>query len=316
VRIVFFILLIGVIAGAAAILTTHELGERPAHTIAPLEPAADVKYIEANAIKSGFIEKGEGPLVLLFHGYPETARSWKAVQQRIADAGYRAVAVYMRGYPPTSPGTDYSVKSLGDDIVALIDAFGEDQAIIVGHDWGAIAVYEAAFVAPERVSHLVALAIPHPRGIGQDPMVFWKAPHFLYYQSPWATRLIWSHNFRHIRAIYETWSPGFDVPEEEIADVIATFKVPGAIEAALGYYWALIANGPDNARLSADGEITVPSLVIAGDNDGAIDLLRFEEAASGFADQYVYKELAGVGHFPQLEAPDAVADAVIQFVRD
>lgn len=294
---------------------TLEFGARPESSlaVAPDDPA--VKYVTANGIWFGYLEKGEGPLVLLFHGYPETARSWSAVQEQIANAGYRVIAPFMRGYPPSSfaAGGDYSVAALGRDVVALIDAFGEDSAIIVGHDWGASAVYRAAMSSPEKVDAMVALSIPHPVAIAGDPSVLLGASHFIYYQLPVARRLVWSHDFAHIEWIYRHWSPTYVPSEEELEDIKSTLRVPGAIDGALGYYWSFFnaPDGPDPAT-----KIAVPSLVIAGTADGTLDIGRFDQADTGFAAEYRLKKLKGVGHFPQLEAPDVVSQTILSFLAD
>ena len=131
----FLVLLVVLAAGAlaATLWMGLEFGEQPTQA---LTPASDVKFVDANGIHFAYIEEGSGPLVLLFHGYPETARSWSVVQHRLAAAGYRVVAPYMRGYPPSGFAADgnYSVATLGQDVVALIDVLGEQQAVIVGHD--------------------------------------------------------------------------------------------------------------------------------------------------------------------------------------
>ena len=303
-----------VLVVAALWWTGHEFGSRPASVGADYEPATDVRFIEANGLRFAYLEKGAGPLVLLFHGYPATARSYDAVQSRLAEAGYRAVSVYMRGYAPSARAEDYSVRALGRDVIALIDAFGAEKAVIVGHDWGASAVYEAAFVAPEKVEKVIGLVVPHPRAIDEEFSVLRDAPHFLYYQSPFAERLIWSRDFQHIRDIYALWSPTYEPPERVMQDVLATFRAPGAIEAALGYYHALVRNGEENRELSAAGEITVPALVVAGDRDGAARPALFDRAASAFKGGYRFEVLAGVGHFPQLEAPDRLSGLILDFI--
>ncbi len=294
---------------------TLEFGSRPESSFAtPIDDPA-VKYVDANGIRFGYLEEGEGPLVLLFHGYPETARSWSNVQSRLANEGYRVVAPFLRGYPPSSFAADgdYSVSALGQDVVALIDALGEESAIIVGHDWGASAVYRAAMLHPEKVDALVALAIPHPVAIANDPSVLLGASHFIYYQLPIAKRLVWSYDFAHMEWIYKYWSPTYDPPQEEIDDIKETLRVPGAIDGALGYYWSFFDGndeGPDPAT-----KISVPSLVIAGSADGTLDVDRFDIGVVGFSGAYRLKKLEGVGHFPQLEAPDAVADEIIEHLR-
>src|SRR5262245_26387147 len=240
-RFLLFIIFLVVLGFGYAAFIGMEFGARPESSIQPLQVGDDVKYINVNGVRFAYIEEGQGPLVLLFHGYPETARSWAAVQHRLAAAGYRVVAPYMPGYPPTDFAPDYSVKALGMDVLALIDLLSEDQkAIVVGHDWGAAAVYRAAAEDPSKIKKLVALSIPHARAFVGDPTVFWEAPHFVYYQFPWAERLLWSHDFAHIDRIYRQWAPNNAPPPEVMADVKATLRVPGATEAALAYYRTLV----------------------------------------------------------------------------
>ncbi len=291
-----------------------EFGTRPAATLKQIEIASDIKFIDANGVRFAFIEEGQGPLVLLFHGYPETARSWKVVQQRIAGTGYRVVAPYMRGYPPTSFASDYSVPTLGKDVLALIDALGAQSAIVVGHDWGASAVYSAAAAAPQKVTKLVAVALPHARAFAGDPSVFLDAPHFLYYQLPWAERLVWSSDFAHIKRLYREWAPSYDPPADVLNDIKATLRAPGATHSTLNYYWTVFRTDPKIALSASTKTISVPALVIAGDEDGPVNRSRYAKARGAFTGSYTYMELKGVGHFPQLEAPDRTAAAIISFI--
>ncbi len=281
--------------------------------------AEELKYVDANGITFAYLEEGEGPLVLLIHGYPETARSWASVQSRIAAAGYRVVAPFTRGYPPTTASEtgDYSVRALGEDALALIDALGEDQAILIGHDWGASTVYEAATADPSKVSKLVALSVPHARAVADDPSIFLEAPHFLYYQLPFIRTWVAMNDFSHIEGIYQAWAPTYEVPESELADIKQTMGEPGALDGILGYYWALFDADLNEGRASsAESEITVPTLVIAGDADGAVSIDRYALAESAFTSGYKFEALKDIGHFPQLEAPEKVADLIIDFLDD
>ena len=240
--------LIAMVVGVAAVMFL-EFGERPASSLQPVAVGPDVKFVDANGIRFAYLEEGQGPLVLLFHGFPETARTWRTVQHRIAAAGYHVVAPYMRGYPPTSfaPDGDYSVPTLGNDVVALIDAFGGGSAIVVGHDWGASAVYTAATNNPAKISKLVALSVPHPRGIVGDPAFVFEAPHFLLYRLPIAERLLWSYDFAHVELIYRRCAPGYTTPPEVMDDVKATLRTPGATASVLGYYWSVFKRDPAEA---------------------------------------------------------------------
>ncbi|MDZ4741202.1 MAG: alpha/beta hydrolase [Alphaproteobacteria bacterium] len=313
-RLFVFLAILGLTAAGYAWRAGIEFGPRPPSSLMQVEIGSDIKFVEANAIRFAYIEEGQGPLILLFHGYPETARSWKIVQHRLATAGYRVVAPYMRGYPPTAFAHDYSVPALGQDIVSLIDALGAKSAIVIGHDWGASAAYAAAANAPEKITKLVAIALPHARAFVGDPSIFLDAPHFLYYQLPWAERLVWSNDFAHIKRLYREWAPSYDPPHEVLADIKATLRTPGATQSTLDYYWTVFRTDPKVAQASAAKSIVVPTLVIAGAEDGPVDQAQYEKARGAFAGVYTYVELKGVGHFPQLEAPDRTADVIVSFI--
>src|SRR5262249_44833733 len=128
-------------------------------------------------------EEGRGPLVLLLHGFPDTAHTWDAVRPALAGAGFRA---FMRGYAPTEiPDREaYDADTLGRDALALIEALGEEKAFLVGHDWGATAAFSAAGLAPERLRMLITVAIPPsgvdrtdpPHPLGRAPLLRARAP--------------------------------------------------------------------------------------------------------------------------------------------
>jgi len=120
--------------------------------------------VEANGIRFAGFEMGEGPLLLCLHGFPDDARTWRHQMPAFAKAGYRVVAPYIRGYAPTSasPGGHYQTAALGRDVVGLIDALSpKAPAVVFGHDWGALAAYAGALLAPKRISRLVTAAVPY-----------------------------------------------------------------------------------------------------------------------------------------------------------
>src|ERR1700723_2829079 len=125
--------------------------------------ADSINFVDANGLRFGYLEDGSGPLVLMLHGFPDTAHSWDDLRPRIAAKGYRAVSPFMRGYHPTAiPDRDADQETLARDALALIDALGASEAVVIGHDWGASAAYGAAALGPEQVKKLFVLAIPHP----------------------------------------------------------------------------------------------------------------------------------------------------------
>ena len=146
-----------------------------------------INFVDANGLRFGYLEEGSGPLVLLLHGFPDTAHTWDELRPRIAAEGYRAVSPFMRGYSPSGiPDRDTDQETLARDPLALIEALGARDAIVIGHDFGASAAYGAAALSPDRVKKLFAIAIPHPATLKPSPKKLWGARHFAVYKLPGA----------------------------------------------------------------------------------------------------------------------------------
>jgi pimeloyl-ACP methyl ester carboxylesterase len=270
------------------------------------------RYVEANGLRFGYLEAGTGPLVLLVHGFPDTPLTWDRAIEAFAAAGFRAVAPATRGYPPTAIPADgaYDADTLARDLIALIEALGERQAIIVGHDWGASAAYAAAAMAPERVQLLVVLAIPHPRSINPTPRLAWKARHFVTLRGKRAPDRVRRDDFAMVDRLVQRWSPGWNVPPGETAPVKEAFGEPGALEAALGYYRALGVRLPAGHKLP----IIVPTIAFAGETD-VISPRAYEKARGCFSGSYEVVQVPG-GHFMHREHPDVVIPELVRAVRD
>jgi pimeloyl-ACP methyl ester carboxylesterase len=273
----------------------------------------EVKHLRANGIDFAYVEAGSGPLVLLLHGYPETPAVWATILPALAQAGYHAVAPWMRGYPPSgaAPDGDYSIRALSEDAVALISALGYQRADLIGHDWGATAVYLTAIRAPQSVGKLVAVSIPHPIALIGDPTALWKASHFIAYQTPGLAWWLNTKDLCHVDSIYQRWAPGFTPPQAVLDSVKESLRTDGGLRGALGYYWSFFksaTNGP------ADLTIRAPTLVIAGVNDGAVDFFRYTTARRGFAGPYQFIAFEKSGHFPEIEEPEHFNQAVLAFL--
>src|SRR6195256_533989 len=121
------------------------------------------RIIECNGIRINIAEQGEGPLVLLVHGFPESWFSWRHQIDALAAAGFRVVAPDMRGYGKSDrpEGIDqYTILHLVGDMVGILDALGAPTAVIAGHDWGASIAWQAALTRPDRFRAVAALSIP------------------------------------------------------------------------------------------------------------------------------------------------------------
>lgn len=267
-----------------------------------------MRYVQANGLRFAVIEEGAGPLVLLLHGFPDTPRTWDRVRPAVAAAGFRAVSPFMRGYHPTEIPADgrYETDALGRDALALIEALGEESAIVVGHDWGADAAYAAAILGPERVRKLVTVAIPHPASIRVIPRHLWAGRHFLTLRFPWAERRTRWNDFAHVDELVRRWSPTWDVPPGETDAVKEVFRQPGSLDAALGYYRCLV---PPRRR-----KISVPTVSFAGEHD-LIHPDEFERARSLFTNGYRVVRVPG-GHFMHREHPDRFVPELVRVLTE
>jgi pimeloyl-ACP methyl ester carboxylesterase len=260
----------------------------------------DWRYLEADGVRFAYLEEGRGPLVLLVHGFPDTARTWDAVRPALAQAGYRAVGPNTRGYWPTAIPSDgeYGADRLARDVLALIAALGEQRAIVVGHDWGASAAYSAANLEPERLRFLVTVAVPHPGSLRPSPRLVWGARHFFRLRRKSAEAYVRANDFQHLDELVRRWSPAWDLPPDEARAVKEAFAQPGCLDAALGYYRAVGLRPPR----SQTARIRVPSAVFSGEDDGILRLGDYERARRFYEAPHTIVHMPG-GHFLHREHP-------------
>jgi len=214
-------------------------------------PALRAATVRANDLEFGILEAGAGPLALCLHGFPDTAHTWQFLLPVLAGAGFHAVAPFMRGYAPTEvpPDGAYKVGALVADAVALHEALGgDDDAVLIGHDWGAEAAYGAAAYAPHRRRRLVTLAVP-PAAL--DEVLYSdyeQVKRFFYefmFRDPlgFAEELVASDEMAFIDKLWRDWSPGYQ-PGDHLARVKESLREPANLAAAIGYYRAAGPAGP------------------------------------------------------------------------
>jgi pimeloyl-ACP methyl ester carboxylesterase len=266
-----------------------------------------IHFVDANGLNFGYLEDGSGPLVLMLHGFPDTAHTWDDLRPRIAAKGYRAVSPFMRGYHPTAvPDRDADQETLARDALALIEALGASEAVIIGHDFGAAAAYGAAALGPDRVKKLFALAIPHPAALKPSLKKLWGVRHFAVYKLPGAPNRFARNDFAALPAIVRRWSPDWSPDPQEFDPVRASFSNRASLNAAFGYYRKL--SPIPSASLKT--RITVPTVVFAGLDDPVAEPADYRGAARMFEGDYVVEEVRG-GHFMHREHPDAFAERIL-----
>jgi pimeloyl-ACP methyl ester carboxylesterase len=265
------------------------------------------RYVEANGLRFAYLEDGSGPLVLLLHGFPDTAHSWNHARARIAAKGYRAVSPWLRGYTPTAiPPRDADLETLARDVLALIAALGESSAIVVGHDWGAAACYAAASLEPARVKKLVVVGIPHPATLKPTPYKLWMVRHFFAYKLPGAARRFARDDFAALPLLYKRWSPAWSPPTDELTSVRACFADTASLDAAFGYYRQLRLRPQPFLRRP----IEVPTVAFAGLDDPIVSPADYAAAQRMFRRDYIVEEIRG-GHFMHREHPEEFATKLL-----
>jgi pimeloyl-ACP methyl ester carboxylesterase len=239
----------------------------------------DERRVRANGIEFAYLEEGRGPTMILVHGFPDNARSWSHQMPVLAAAGYRVIAPFLRGYPPTEiPATGYYDRAtLALDVKELIVALGGGEpAFLVGQDWGAGITYNVVAAFPELVRRAVVMAVAHP---GQTRRTLLSAPkhvhrsfHWWFFQlSGLPEAAIAANNFAFIDYLWSYWSPGHE-DAAHLAEIKRMLALPGALSAALAYYRAMFDPTKADPALGGIGEacnrpITVPTLALCGSND-------------------------------------------------
>jgi pimeloyl-ACP methyl ester carboxylesterase len=262
-----------------------------------------------------FAEAGEGPLIILLHGFPDTPHGWERIAAGLADAGYRTVRPWLRGYHPDTivEGRPYDPVTIGSDPITFLDALGERDAILVGHDWGASMVYGAATLYPARVRAIVPIAIPHPTLLPRNPSTLWAARHFLALKMPWAEKAVRRADFAYLDTLYRRWSPnwGGAARERSLADAKSAFADQRSLSGALDYYRALSPRpAPELARPPL-----ARGLVVGGTTDILDpDLYQRTVALLGAGSDSLIVE--GAGHWPHREGEDAFLARLIEFAGE
>ena len=321
-------------------------------------PVAGVtfRFIESNGIKMRIAEAGTGPLVLLAHGWPESWYSWRHQMTMLADAGYHAVAPDMRGYGETDKPAavdDYDVNHVAGDLVGILDALGEETAILVGHDWGAIVAWTTVLLHPSRFTALIAMSVPYGGRVAQSPMESWQEAfgenffYILYHNEPGGiaeaeydadprgliSRLYLSPNSPRVQpAITDPlrsaggWIGRLGAPmglpdwllQEDLDYVVSQFENSG-FRGGMNYYRNFHRNWEITEHLQG-AKIKIPVLFIAGSRDMVIAGAEKESltatisrATEDLRDVVLIPE---IGHWVQQEAPAEVNQAISDFLTE
>ena len=274
------------------------------------------RFADVNGIRLAYEDRGKGRVVLLLHGFPDTAKTWDRMVDVLVANGFRAVTINMRGYPPSSMPSDgnYSVRRLAGDALALIDVLQVKRAFIIGHDWGAFAAYAAASIAPERVAGIVTSGLP--------PIAVYKAslreltarPHHIYLRfhglSAWLVR---RSRFREVDHLYRKWAPHFKPSREHMAAVKTSLAPKGRARAAVDYYARPMTHG-DKAQFTQ--RLYVPALIFYGYDEPKVRRQMFRKSQEAFDPAIRIVTMPNVGHWPHLERAKEFEEETVAFLND
>ena len=257
-------------------------------------------------------QEGEGPDVVLFHGFPDTPHSYAQIQAALVEAGWRVTVPWLRGYERDTivPGRPYDPETLGRDGLGLLDAIGAESAVIVGHDWGALIAYVAATLAPARVRAMVTIAIPHPSLLPRTPASIWGARHFIALKLPWSARSTRRNDFAYLGELYGRWAPNWSGAErdESLADAKRALASEETLEGAIAYYRAL----PIGGTALLESPPVVPGLIVGGTADLLAEEL-FTRTAALLPPPSRAVIVEGAGHWPHREGAETVIPELVSF---
>jgi pimeloyl-ACP methyl ester carboxylesterase len=261
-------------------------------------------------------QSGSGPDVVLLHGFPDTPHSYAELESALVAAGWRVTVPWLRGYHPETivRGRPYDAVTLGHDVLELLAALEVQRAVIVGHDWGALAAYVAAALAPERVRGLVTLGIPHPSLLSRTPASLFAVRHFIALKLPWAARSARRNNFAYFDRLYSRWAPNWSgsARQESLDHVKAALASPQTLEGAIDYYRALSFGSPP-PQLARPAP--VPGLIVGGTADlVAAELFTATAALLPAPSRALI--VAGAGHWPHREDPSLVVPEIRSFLGE
>jgi pimeloyl-ACP methyl ester carboxylesterase len=287
--------------------------------------AIETRSVRANGVEFELLCCGDGPLALCFHGFPDSAHTWRHLLVDLAEAGYCAVAPFQRGYAPTRIPADglYQSGALSMDAIALHEALGGgSDAVLIGHDWGAPTVYGAAGHEPGRWRAVVAMAVPPGGALGlafvTNLTQVKRSWYMFFFQHPLADLLVGANDLAYIDMLWADWSPGFDATAE-LELLKPSLRDPANLQAALGYYRARLGDGLKDPALDDVQEATQqvppqPLLYLHGADDGCIGVEVAEAARGMVPDNVTIDVVDGCGHFLHLERPDDVNRRIVEFL--
>jgi pimeloyl-ACP methyl ester carboxylesterase len=277
-------------------------------------------YAELGEVRLHYVEAGDGPLVVLLHGFPEFWFGWRSQIPALAEAAFRVVAPDMRGYNLSSRPAGvaaYATDLLAADVRDLVRERGAERAFLVGHDWGGGVAWATAMNHPEVVERLAILNCPHPRRMLEAlrrPRQLARSWYVFFFQLPWLPELLLSAvGYRALRRTFDDARPGA-FTRQDIARYPEAWSQPGALTAMLNFYRAAFR---ESRRARArSGVVQAPTLVIWGERDRYVGPELAEPDPSDVPNLERVERLPDASHWVQHDEPERVGRLLIDFFAD
>ena len=274
-------------------------------------------YAEIGDQRLHYVETGDGPLIVLLHGFPEFWYGWRQQIKPLAAAGFRVVAPDMRGYNLSSRPkgvTAYDTDRLAADIRGLVQERGAKSALLVGHDWGGTVAWATAMSHPEVVDRLAILNAAHPRKLSQGlhhPGQLRKSWYFFFFALPELPEgVVHANNWHFFRHFLQDAHPAFT--PEEIDRYVESWSQPGAATGMINYYRASVRKSPKRAEAQIH-LIKAPTLVIWGQRDRYLGPELAEPDHDDVPNLDRVERLPDASHWVHHDEPERVTQLLVDF---
>jgi pimeloyl-ACP methyl ester carboxylesterase len=285
------------------------------------------RTISTPKLDIAILEAGDpnAPLALCLHGFPDTAYTWRHLLPELVDAGYHAVAPFMRGYAPTAVAADgcYHAGALVADATALHDALNADgNAVLIGHDWGAMATYGTGAFGPDRWRRLVTMAVPPPASLAAGLFTFpqiKRSFYMFFFQTAFAEPAVMADDFAFIDGLWRDWTIAPYDFSEDARLVKQSLASDANVSAAVGYYRAMLGTTTGCESYGAEQQAATevapqPTLYLHGSDDAALgaDIVVDPDTylSQGSRSEFV----EGANHFLHLERPEYVNRKILEWI--
>jgi pimeloyl-ACP methyl ester carboxylesterase len=246
--------------------------------------------------------------IILLHGFPESAASWREVTPLLTAAGYRVLAPDQRGYARDARPRrrrDYTLDKLAGDVLALADKEGVERFHVVGHDWGGAVAWQLAATHADRLLTMTSLATPHPRAMVRSLLrgQLFKSWYMVAFQLPVLPELALRGRFFRRQLVNS------GMPDDYVDEYLGLLREPGAARGALNWYRAMPFSPPN-----AIGPVSVPTMYVYGTDDVALGRRAADATGKYVTGPYRYEVMDGVSHWIPEEIPEVVAKLLLEFI--